>query len=143
VPSGDLAAILDRALDRLLADLDRQKLAAAGRPRLRRAGTPGTRHIPAAVRRAVWRRDGGRCAFQGPKGPCGERAFVEFHHVKPFAAGGETTEENLELRCRAHNQHEADLFFGGPCIARERLAHCETYSVRTEFAPSGSARFST
>ena len=37
---------------------------------------------------------------------CGESGFVEFHHVVPFSAGGKTDEGNLELRCRAHNQHE-------------------------------------
>jgi hypothetical protein len=29
--------------------------------------------------------------------------------------GGETTVENIQLRCRAHNGYEADLFYGqGP-----------------------------
>jgi HNH endonuclease len=36
----------------------------------------------------------------------------EYHHVVPFAAGGETSVANLELRCRAHNQHEARCFVG-------------------------------
>jgi 5-methylcytosine-specific restriction endonuclease McrA len=69
--------------------------------------------VPAAVRRAVWNRDGGRCAFVGSGGRCDESAFLEFHHVIPFAAGGPTTTENLELRCRAHNAYEAALDFGG------------------------------
>ena len=30
--------------------------------------------------------------------------------------------QNIELRCRAHNQYEADLFFGDPLIVRERPA---------------------
>jgi hypothetical protein len=68
--------------------------------------------IPAATKRAVWARDRGQCAFIGVRGRCEERGFLEFHHVEPFAEGGETSAENLELRCRAHNAHEARLHFG-------------------------------
>jgi hypothetical protein len=35
-------------------------------------------------------------------------SFLEFDHVVPFAAGGPSTLENLELRCRAHNAYEAE-----------------------------------
>jgi len=45
--------------------------------------------------------------------------FLAFHHVRPFADGGPPTEENIELRCRAHNQYEADLFFGAALTVRE------------------------
>jgi hypothetical protein len=33
--------------------------------------------------------------------------FLELHHAVPFAMGGATTVETLELRCRAHNAYEA------------------------------------
>jgi hypothetical protein len=36
--------------------------------------------------------------------------------------GGGSIEDNIQLRCRAHNQYEADLFFGEPFIARESWA---------------------
>jgi hypothetical protein len=39
-------------------------------------------------------------------------SFLEFHHVEPYAVGGQATPENIELRCRAHNWYEAQLFFG-------------------------------
>ncbi len=45
----------------------------------------------------------------GTRGPCAERGFLEFHHMTPFAEGGEATVANLQLRCRAHNQYEADV----------------------------------
>ena len=64
------------------------------------------------MRREVSARDGGQCAFRGSEGRCTERAFLEFHHVVPYANGGETTVANLELRCRAHNGYEADRWFG-------------------------------
>jgi len=111
VPSGDPAAILDRALTVLLEKLERTRCATVPSPRPARAPSPGSRHIPASVRRDVWRRDGGRCAFTGTSGRCRERAFLEFHHVEPHAAGGGATVDNIELRCRAHNQYEALLFF--------------------------------
>ncbi len=72
-----------------------------------------TRHISADVRRRVWQRDLGQCAFVGERERrCRERGFLEFHHVTPFARGGGASVENIELRCRAHNQYEADLCFG-------------------------------
>jgi hypothetical protein len=84
--------------------------------------------------RVVWLRDGGRCAYVGSKGRrCGESGFLEFHHVKPHAAGGESTVDNIQLRCRGHNVYEAELYFGAGDLAgvRERRA---AYSVRTEFS---------
>ena len=71
-----------------------------------------SRRIPAAVKREVWRRDNGQCAFVGRDGRCSERGFLEYHHVRPYAAGGPATVANIELRCRAHNAYEAALFFG-------------------------------
>jgi hypothetical protein len=61
VPSGDLAQVLDRALDLLIARLEKQKFAATETPRSRpRRSSANPRHIPAAVKRAVWERDQGR-----------------------------------------------------------------------------------
>jgi hypothetical protein len=107
VPDGDIAVILDRALTLLLRDAERTKWAAAERPGLSRAAAARRRYVPASIKRAVWARDAGCCAFVGPDGRCGETGFLEFHHVMPFSAGGRTDVDNLELRCRAHNQHEA------------------------------------
>jgi len=114
VPTGDPAEILDRALTTLLDELARSKWSATPRSRPSRRGSmpPAGRHIPAHVRRAVWRRDEGRCAFVGSMTRCPETAFLEFHHVIPFSAGGEATIENIQLRCRRHNAFEARVFEG-------------------------------
>jgi hypothetical protein len=80
--------------------------------------------VPATVRRKVWARDDGQCAFVGIDGHCAERGFLEFHHVVPFAEGGSTTVDNLELRCRAHNAYEACQYFDLPLL-RERSISCE------------------
>jgi hypothetical protein len=116
LPSGDEAVLLDRALTSLLADLARRKFAATDRPRPGNESTPGSRHVPAEVRRAVWLRDLGRCAFVASDGRrCAERAFLEFHHVRPYAVGGEATLGNIQLRCRRHNDYEGKAFFGLSC----------------------------
>ena len=122
VPDGNIGEIIDRALAALIRELERTKYAATDRPQRVRATQPGSRYIVAGVRRTVWRRDSGRCAFVGPHGRCTATAFLEFHHIVPFAAGGASTVENIELRCRAHNQREAELFFRSqlPLLVRER-----------------------
>ena len=112
IPNGDPAAIFERALSLLVDDLERKKLAAAKHPRPATVPTPRSRHVPAAVRREVWARDEGRCAFVGAHGRCPERGFLEFHHLVPFVDGGATDTANLQLRCRAHNAFEADAWFG-------------------------------
>lgn len=121
LPNGDPALIFDRALTLLLEDLERRKIARVHRPRQMSAPAAGCRHVPAAVRREVWARDEGRCAFVGTDGRCPERGFLEFHHVSPFAEGGPTSVDNLQLRCRAHNAYEAREHFG-PMLFRERPA---------------------
>ena len=109
---GDVAAIFDRALTLLLEDLLRRKTGQAARSRPARALAAKSRHVPRAVRREVWKRDGGQCAFVGAAGRCTERGLLEFHHVVPFADDGPPTKVNVQLRCRAHNAYEAQLWFG-------------------------------
>jgi 5-methylcytosine-specific restriction endonuclease McrA len=144
VPDGDPAAIVDRALTLLVDHLERSKFAARKEARspagLRRAEEPPrgganpldrgadrgnrrpTRHIPAAVRREVWARDEGRCAFSGVGGRCRETGRLEFHHRIPVADGGAASAENVELRCTAHHHYESERWFGGagPPAGRDR-----------------------
>jgi hypothetical protein len=137
IPSGDEAAVLDRALTALLADLARKKFAATDHPRPASGQAPGSRHVPAEVKRAVWLRDLGRCAFVAEDGRrCAERAFVEFHHVRPWAAGGEATVENIQLRCRRHNHYEARAYFARPAPGEARGVE----PVRNESRPPGRGR---
>jgi hypothetical protein len=120
IPSGDVAAIVDRALSALIEAHSRTKMAVVRKPAKARpvsacdrSSADDSRHVAAEVKRAVWVRDGGRCAFRAANGHrCRERAFLEYHHVVPYAIGGQATVANIQLRCRAHNEYEADLFFG-------------------------------
>jgi hypothetical protein len=116
IPDGDPATIMDRALTLLIQQAQRDKFGFVARPRIPRPcdeqALPENRHVPAPVRREVWARDQGLCAFEGSEGRCAETGGLEFHHVIPFALGGPTTVENLQLRCRAHNALEANETFG-------------------------------
>ena len=112
VPDGDPAEIFDRALTALLDVLEKRKLARTKKPRPPRGALKHSRHVPADVKRKVWARDGGRCTFVGTDGRCSARAFLEVHHLVPYADGGATDATNLTLRCRAHNQHDAAVRFG-------------------------------
>jgi hypothetical protein len=74
-PNRDVGIVFERALTLLLEYLEKIKLARVSRPQRPRGTTSGSRHIPAAVRRAVWMRDNGQCAFIGTRGRCTERGF--------------------------------------------------------------------
>jgi len=115
IPNGDMALIFDRALTLLLKRLEKAKIGPVSAIPAR----PSGRYIPRAVQRKVWRRDDGRCGFVGPAGRCAETGGLEFHHVVPYALGGPTMVDNLQLRCRAHNQYEAERVFG------PRLVHAD------------------
>lgn len=79
----------------------------------RKPAVPGRGTIPAAVRRGVWARDGGRCVFVGPGGVrCETRRMLELDHIKPRALGGRDDIGNLRLLCRAHNDSERRRILG-------------------------------
>ena len=141
VPSGELAQVLDRALDALIARLEQRKFAAANRPRPRRPSA-NPRHVPAEVRRAVWERDGGRCTFVSDAGHrCPARTRLEFDHVEPVARCGRATVDGMRLRCRAHNQHAAECAFGVGFMSRKReAAQRAAHEARARAAAAYEAR---
>jgi 5-methylcytosine-specific restriction endonuclease McrA len=114
VPGGDTAEVLDRALDALIAALEKRRFGKGARSRpARRTGCTNERYIPMPVRAGVFRRDGGACSFVGETGHrCGSRQRLQFDHIVPLAKGGLSTASNLRLRCQTHNQLEAERAFG-------------------------------
>jgi hypothetical protein len=75
--------------------------------------------IPAAVRRAVWERDGGRCTWPlDSGGVCGSTHRLELDHIDPWARWGEPTEANLRVVCNAHNALAARPVFGARLMER-------------------------
>jgi len=139
VPNGDVAEVLDRALETLISKIEKRKAGAGARRAQTRAECGRTRHIPAEVRRAVWERDAYQCTFVSESGVrCGARSFLEFDHTDPVARGGIATVESIRLRCRAHNQLEAERVFGAGFMARKReearLAAAESRAKRAQVA---------
>ena len=121
VPSGDLAEVLDRALDALIVNLEKRKFGATDAPRAARSSS-SPRHVPAHVRRAVRKRDKGQCTYVSADGHrCEARTRLEYDHEVPLARGGKTCVSNLRLRCRAHNQLEAERLYGAGFMEEKRV----------------------
>jgi 5-methylcytosine-specific restriction endonuclease McrA len=82
-----------------------------------------SRHVPAALRRTVFERDGGRCTYVDERGErCRETHGLELHHRHPFGKLGPHTPTNLTLHCPAHNSLAAERDFGTEHMARHREA---------------------
>lgn len=105
--------ILEAGLDLILAAQEKRK-GGANRPLAKpRPSKPG--HIPASVKREVWKRDQGRCQWPiagKAGGICGSTRQIEFDHVETRARGGPSTAEKIRLLCRVHNVLAARRVFG-------------------------------
>ncbi len=144
LPDGDLAAIIEQAVSEKLERLEARRFARTKAPRKGPAKTKteetrpsppsrlipaetqldpssSSRHIPAAVRRAVYQRDGGRCRYVDDQGRrCQERDRLEFHHRRPFGVGGDHCVASVGLVCRAHNAYLAECDYGRGAMVRHR-----------------------
>jgi 5-methylcytosine-specific restriction endonuclease McrA len=134
-PGADMEALLEAGLD-LVIERAAARKGLVKRPRTRRKAPTHSlpsaaavesaegeeqrpRLIPAAVKREVWVRDGGRCQFRLENGePCGSTHRLQFDHVRPVALGGESTVPNLRLACSAHNLLAARRIFGDALMDR-------------------------
>jgi hypothetical protein len=86
-----------------------------------------TRSIPPALRRALRARDGG-CRFPG----CTSTRFVDVHHIRHWADGGETTLGNLVLLCRYHHRLVHEGGFGVRVLDDGALRFVRADSCRVE-----------
>ena len=130
VRDGDLAAVVEAAVTEKLERLEARRFARTKSPRkgLAKAQVkPSSRHIPAAVRRAVHERDGNRCRFVDEQGRrCTARDGLEYHHRHPFGLGGDNSADGISLLCRTHNQHLAEVDFGRRAMASHRRSKRST-----------------
>jgi len=140
LPSSEIAEVLDRALDVLVASLEQRRFATTSRPSARRR-SKSARHIPAHVRREVSDRDRYQCTFVSATGKrCAEKRFLEYDHVHPVARGGQPTVENTRLRCRAHNQFEAERIYGAGFMREKRAdAKARAKAVVTRSSGAGAS----
>ena len=103
-----------------------------------------TRTIPPALRRTLEARDRG-CRYPG----CTHRRYVDGHHVRHWADGGETKLSNLVTLCRFHHRlvHEGGLTVerlddgawrfvrtDGSALRTSASCHCGTTCDGTELA---------
>ena len=121
----DLAAVIEQAVTEKLQRLEShfartnasRKVLAKPVANL----SPSSRHIPAAVQRAVRARDGNRCCYVDDQGRrCPARNRLQFHHRHPFGLGGDHGIDNIRLMCPAHNAYLADCDYGREAMARRR-----------------------
>jgi 5-methylcytosine-specific restriction endonuclease McrA len=137
---GDLAVVVERAVDLLLDRLEKQRLGKTSRrrrsPGQARQRSPEqssersdvslvtrasrTKRVSRATRRAVFVRDGERCTFTDAKGlRCPATTWLELDHVIARARGGTDEVGNLRVRCRAHNALHAERTFGKEHVERK------------------------
>jgi hypothetical protein len=97
-----------------MARCDSQEVAHVGRAR---------QEVPPSVRRKVMRRDGGRCVVPG----CRQRTFVDVHHVRPRAEGGDHDPDGLVVLCSAHHRavHRGQLAIEGRVSAGLVVRHAD------------------
>jgi hypothetical protein len=131
VPDGDLATIVELALDLLIERRLKSHFGQTSRPRKSSGKVKsGSRHIPATVRRTVSARDGMRCTFvSDAEHRCEAREWLEFHHDEAFARGGPPNADNIRLLCQSHNQLTAERDFGPLFMEGKRTragAICQT-----------------
>jgi len=107
VPSGRTSRRLccDASITRLVEDETGEPLSIGRKSRV----------IPPAMRRALKARDR-QCRFPG----CTHRYFIDGHHIRHWADGGETSLPNLVLLCRHHHRLVHEGGFGcemvGQCV---------------------------
>ncbi|MBI4509942.1 MAG: hypothetical protein HY698_09925, partial [Deltaproteobacteria bacterium] len=120
VPSGKVEEVLLHVLSAYRKQKERRRFGGA-EPQARPTAKPprqGDRYVPAAVRREVYDRERGTCAYVGPEGRrCDSTWQLEVQHVVPFARGGQSTPRGLTLFCRSHNLLLAEKDFGAAHVA--------------------------
>jgi hypothetical protein len=125
-PDGDLAKIVDLALDLLISEVKKERFGVGRKPRGTEpaaVASRSSRHIPDAIKREVYERDGGQCTFTSAEGRrCTEKSWLEFDHIEGFARTGEHSADSLRLLCRRHNQHAANVLYGRGFMDSKRAA---------------------
>jgi hypothetical protein len=116
---GDLAVVVERAVDLLLEKLEKQRLGKTSHPREPREEGELT-SVSRKARRAVFERDGERCTFTNADGHrCPATTWLELDHIEARARGGTNEPGNLRVRCRAHNRLHAEQTFGKGHVERK------------------------
>jgi len=145
-PDADLGDVIDEAVTLLLGKLEAKRFGKTQSPRRTLADTDtsaSSRHVPAAVKRVVFERDQGQCAYvdeaTGRRCSCTDPGRLEYHHRTPFARGCDHDPDRIELRCRAHNMHQAELDFGPETMSRYRTGTIRAREPQAAYGPAPGA----
>jgi hypothetical protein len=141
---GDVGPILELALDVLIERVEKDRFAIGRKPRKKAApagaARAASRHIPDAIKRAVYARDGGRCTFKDESGRrCDATDALQYDHMDGFARVPVHSVDRIRLLCRPHNQHAAEKIYGRAAMERARATSAATRSG-TSSAPSPPER---
>jgi hypothetical protein len=123
-PDGNFEQVVREAF-KLVLERDRKRKALTDRQRAQ-PETPGEndRYVPAAVKRAVWERDKGRCTWpMGDGEVCGATHRLEFDHDLEVALGGKPTVGNVRLLCKSHNLMKSEQHLGRAFMAKFRKGY--------------------
>lgn len=127
-PSGDLAVIVERAVEVLIEKLSKEKLGTTSRAR-RSESLAKHGHVTRQARRETFERDGLRCSFIGENGErCLERSFLEIDHVTARARGGGGQADNCSVARTSKRE------FGAPeSVLREGWGATSRLTSRATF----------
>jgi hypothetical protein len=117
-PGASAEKVLEAALDLLLARQAKRR-AEVKKPQKNPRPAKDAGQVTAAVKRAVWSRDEGKCTWPLDSGGiCGSTLRLEIDHVVPRGRGGPSTVDNCRLICAAHNQLAARQVYGDEWMDR-------------------------
>ena len=128
VRKGDLAAVLHEAIRCGIEKHGKRKGAVKPARKVEKAPPPrDAAAVSAELRRQVWERDQGRCAWVSQDGRrCSSRWQVEVDHVDPVARGGKATLDRVRLLCKAHNLLHAEQVYGREPMRKYRKGESST-----------------
>ena len=141
----DLVAVIEQAVSEKLERLEARRFGTTRRPRVARpkrgmvaaggeAWCRRSREIPAAIRRAVHERDGGRCTYADAQGRrCRSQHRLEYHHRAPYGYGGDHSVGNVRLLCVTHHRLVTEADFGS---RRSGMCHPKPASASSKRQPS-------
>lgn len=99
---GDMSEVelIETLLDEKLKSLELSKSS-----RTSKKPSVNSRYIPKHVERASFTRAGHQCEARDESGRrCTERRNLQLDHIKPYAIGGDNSEQNIRVLCSGHNQ---------------------------------------
>ena len=90
------------------------------------------------MKREVYERDEGRCAFVAEDGTrCPERSFLELDHVDGYSQTHVHDVNRSRLLCRTHNQLSAEELYGRAFMERLRRERKEAKAAARSPMPPG------